>query len=335
MSVKRHLDAARRGTAALNALRQRYPAIKIDLSGANLSGFNLNRADLSDANLTNCTMSGGSMSRADLRNASLDNVTFVRVDFCGAKLEGATAFDARFDTCAFEECDAANIEVYGSFLENCSFDFSDLSGASIRKTNVKSVSFRLIATDSKTLLDELEHDKGTDFTGAQLDSCRIVPALRIQLEYYSRRAYWEDWYASKGILKANFAKAFWSVSDYGHSTRRLARSCILALAFYSTLNVIPNALGFQPAFDKLSSTKGAAPLWQCVETIGLSIYCTICTITTLGYGDMAPITEYGRLVAIATVLTGFFLLGATLSRVANLFQTHGKPVPRPKIVDTD
>ena len=47
-----------------------------------------------------------------------------------------------------------------------------------------------------------------------------------------------------------------------------------------------------------------------------SVYFSVTTITTLGYGDIAPITEMARVVTATEALLGIFLIGLFLSSVA-------------------
>ena len=56
----------------------------LNLEGADLSGFNLNRANLSGANLEGADLSGAFLRYADLSGANLE----------GANIEGADLFDA-------------------------------------------------------------------------------------------------------------------------------------------------------------------------------------------------------------------------------------------------
>ncbi|PTN37590.1 pentapeptide repeat-containing protein [Desulfonatronum sp. SC1] len=112
--------------ADLDQLRDSNQCPKCDLSGANLSGVRLNRADLSGANLrnadlswanlngaglvgadlSNADLSNANLSWSDLRGANLTEATLTRANLTGSKLSGVTWIDGR-------ECAEGSIGVCG------------------------------------------------------------------------------------------------------------------------------------------------------------------------------------------------------------------------------
>jgi voltage-gated potassium channel Kch len=53
------------------------------------------------------------------------------------------------------------------------------------------------------------------------------------------------------------------------------------------------------------------------------IYFSVVTLTTLGYGDVTPASVGGQLVAMAAVVTGYFMLGGLLSILSNKMARRG------------
>jgi len=49
-----------------------------------------------------------------------------------------------------------------------------------------------------------------------------------------------------------------------------------------------------------------------------SIYFSVVTITTLGYGDILPVTQVGRLIVTAQVLIGFSVISLYIAAVISL-----------------
>ncbi|MFD6186575.1 potassium channel family protein [Streptomyces goshikiensis] len=47
-----------------------------------------------------------------------------------------------------------------------------------------------------------------------------------------------------------------------------------------------------------------------IQTFGDSLWCVVQTLTTVGYGDVAPVTVSGRLIATTLMMFGLGLLGA-------------------------
>lgn len=69
-----------------------------------------------------------------------------------------------------------------------------------------------------------------------------------------------------------------------------------------------------------------------ISTFGESLWWSLVTVTTVGYGDMVPVTTTGRIVAAALMLVGIALIGAVTATVAAWFidntQAAGKDAPR-------
>ncbi len=56
-----------------------------------------------------------------------------------------------------------------------------------------------------------------------------------------------------------------------------------------------------------------------IDDFGDALWWAITTVTTVGYGDITPITPEGRLVAVALMLTGIGVIGVFTATVASLF----------------
>ncbi len=68
---------------------------------------------------------------------------------------------------------------------------------------------------------------------------------------------------------------------------------------------------------------GSAVLMRWIEpeftTYGDAFWWAIVTMTTVGYGDLAPVTPFGRVVASLLMLTGIGLIGVITGAYASLF----------------
>nr|WTC12893.1 potassium channel family protein [Streptomyces anthocyanicus] len=56
-----------------------------------------------------------------------------------------------------------------------------------------------------------------------------------------------------------------------------------------------------------------------IQTLGDALWWAFTTMTTVGYGDMAPTTGLGRLLAIGLMLSGIALLGVVTANIAAWF----------------
>lgn len=95
-----------------------------------------------------------------------------------------------------------------------------------------------------------------------------------------------------------------------HKDRVLAR-CLLAIIGYMFVGVI----GFSCIFEK----------WRVVD----SLYFSVVTFTTVGYGDLVPTTEAGKLFAILFSFAGISIVGALLGYVGgNVIEAERKAIQK-------
>jgi voltage-gated potassium channel len=53
-----------------------------------------------------------------------------------------------------------------------------------------------------------------------------------------------------------------------------------------------------------------------IKTLGDALWWSSTTVTTVGYGDLYPVTTQGRLIAVALIVVGVALVGAITASVA-------------------
>ncbi len=60
------------------------------------------------------------------------------------------------------------------------------------------------------------------------------------------------------------------------------------------------------------------------DSLGFSnfIYFSYVTLTTLGYGDILPVTQKARSLAILEAITGVVFLGTLIARLVSLYTTR-------------
>ena len=60
-----------------------------------------------------------------------------------------------------------------------------------------------------------------------------------------------------------------------------------------------------------------------IHTLGESLWFSVVTVTTVGYGDYTPVTVYGRITAIFIMLIGLLTLAVVTAQVASNFVAQG------------
>jgi voltage-gated potassium channel len=97
-----------------------------------------------------------------------------------------------------------------------------------------------------------------------------------------------------------------------HGHRRL--SLHARVMAYTSLSA--GLLGFAGALSVYHQERGAPH--ATIRTFGDAVWWTCSTLTTVGYGDVAPVTFWGRLIAVGLMLCGVALLGAATRSFSSL-----------------
>jgi voltage-gated potassium channel len=61
---------------------------------------------------------------------------------------------------------------------------------------------------------------------------------------------------------------------------------------------------------------------RAITSYGDALWWAIVTATTVGYGDVSPVTAEGRLIAVMLMLTGIGVIGVFTATVASFFFEH-------------
>lgn len=236
----------------------------------------------------------GNLEGADLRWAHLGGANFLE-----AHIEGACLFGAH------------------------------LEGAHISLAYLEGTNFRFAQIDAETVIAECNFDKNTDFTGVGLDSARMGPNLKEALKNIIRRKQWMKWFNSgawwQRFFKHTTVRPFWWITDYGSSTPRIIYTFILlAIAF----GLVYYGFETHPQLDGIIANLRVEKMTD-VHVFARSMYFSIVTMTTLGFGDMHAIKTstlwalFGYFFLTLQVIIGYVLLGALITRLGVLFSGSG------------
>ena len=293
-----------------------------DLSGANLAGVNLAGADLQRANLSGARLFKANLTDANMAYANLEGTELTAADLSRANLEGAQMQNAGLGMAVMRET-----QLFRANLKFATLSKADLNGADLRCAYLESARIR-----EASLVQ-------TDFTGAELISadisrCDVHKAVFTDanlrdaniagLTEYEKA----NWVGAdmRGIdfsgayllrrfaMDQNYIKEFrersrmseyiyylwWISSDCGRSIGRwLALIGVVAILFAVLYSMVDIEIGSH------------SPSWF------LPMYFSIVTMTTLGYGDVLPISVPAQIIVVVQVMIGYIMLGGLLSIFSN------------------
>jgi voltage-gated potassium channel len=94
--------------------------------------------------------------------------------------------------------------------------------------------------------------------------------------------------------------------------RSAATSLVGRVSVYAVgVAVMSVGLGAVAALDAEQDATGAN-----ITTLGNALWWATCTVTTVGYGEVYPVTTAGRLVAVVLMVVGIAMAGAVTAAVA-------------------
>ena len=189
------------------------------------------------------------------------------------------------------DADLSDIDFYGSDLKNTKVINSNLSDSWLSESDIRGTRFEWCDMD-RALIDNAEFDNRTTFVGVNLNTINFTLSWLLQnLAIGQRRI--------QHLKKKNpnFALFLKYTCDYGRSIYRWLLCVLTVLLFF-----------------------GLA-YWLIPETINKkgfvnSMYFSFITFTTLGYGDIVPISILGKILVIIEVFLGYVMGGLLVAILA-------------------
>lgn len=215
-------------------------------------------------------------------------VSFVRCEFYRCLFASASFKDCQFIDCKFFETNTSKLRVSQCFFDPKDFDQNfDLVG----DTNI---AISLYHALYKNASEEHQPEHAIE------SLYRMKRAESAHLASRRRRGKITQWqYLIRGL--GHWTYDF--VSGYGFRPSRVVRLLCLVIGVFSALN-----------FFLDTCIVGSSNSLNVID----SIYFTVVTITTLGFGDITPLTLIGRLFVTFQALLGFVVMSLFLAAVANV-----------------
>jgi uncharacterized protein YjbI with pentapeptide repeats len=317
---------AGKGDAGATALAGTGGLRSAQLHGADLSGMDLSGQDLSGADLSGADLSRTRFAGACLRGAILQGAHLEKSEFLGADLTDADLSDARGESVGFGRADLSGALLFSARLPGATLTQARLCRADLRAANLRGA--RILEADlseadlSRAVLRDADLEKSrvdrAVFLDADLREARLrgisghhsanwigtdIVGVDFCGAYLVRRTIEDQNYLhefrTQSRLNAGIYWVWWVTSDCGRSFLRWGLwTLMLMVLFAAVYETVKLDLGDHP-------------------TVLSSLYYSVVTLTTLGYGDVVPASPAAQIVAMSEVVVGYVMLGGLLSIFAN------------------
>ena len=258
-----------------------------DLSNANLANAELTGADLTDANLEGANLTNAGLGMAVLENARLFSATLVNATLSGANLEGADLRRVVLEDARVCETNLTSTDFTGATLVKSDFTGSCVEKASFIDADMRGANLHGVTGYEKALWGGVDL-RDVNFSGAYMLH-RFARDQNYIKEFRERSRYTKFLYY-----------LWWITSDCGRSISRwVVLICIVALLYAGLYTLVEIDYGAQ------------------AETWFTPLYYSIVTMTSLGYGDVLPLSLGAQALAVSQVLLGYIMLGGLLSIFSN------------------
>lgn len=306
----------------------------VSLRGVDLSGLPLSGADFSEADLSGANLSKSNLFKANFNNACLVGAVLDDAEMTGANLEGSNLEGAQAQRAGLGMAILKGARMFNANLSDASLTKADLTGADVRHATLDRVRLReaiLCGADCTVASFRAADLSRSDVTDAVLNNADLRDSNLCDIAGY-RKAQW----FGVDIRDINFSGAYllrrYVVDEnYLKEFRDASRLNLVVYRIWSTTSNCGRSLArwfvWIMAIVVLFSIFYAS-LWEGMAdhpefTIVAPFYYSVVTITTLGYGDLVPLSSAIRIVAMCEVFVGYVMLGGLLSIFNNKMARRG------------
>jgi len=199
--------------------------------------------------------------------------------------------DGRGAPLSDEDASGANLSAIDMFAADCQrakFVGTNLTGSFLSEADIRGADFSWARMNS-ALLDNANYDGTTKFLGVNLNAVNfnLAALLQEQALTQQRIAHLEQRYP----LLAFFLH--WTC-DYGRSLGLWSAWVVAVLLFFGIL------------FANVSGATNHTGLAD-------NMYFSVVTFTTLGYGDVLPVSVFGKVLAVIEVVIGYVMGGLLIA----------------------
>lgn len=293
--------------------------IGFELEGIDLSGVDLSGADLSGSNLSGARLMGAKLRATVLFEANLNGA-----EMAGADLHGANLADAQLESAGFGQANLQGADLTRANLHHACLVEANLSEASLAMADLHAARLNEACLRNADLRRaNLEHAEldGADVGNACFDDAKAREASLRLLHNYTSGSWINIDLRDVDFSGAYLLRRHILDENYLHEFRSSSRKHALIYKIWSwtcdcgrsglrwgLFNAALVAL-FAVAYTQVQVDYGDHETWLS------PVYFSVVTMTTLGYGDVLPMTPMAQFVTILQVISGYVMLGGLLGIV--------------------
>ena len=278
------------------------PANKFSIIGDEINSYEVFKASIRNDNISNALYMPDTFSLA-ARYDKFTKITFRAISFKNTKFERV-----KFVDCEFIDCLFLNSFFLQCDFSNCSFNDCNFLGSSWENTRI----------DPRTLKKNFDFKNDANIAAHLFHALyeqfknEHQPIYARQSKYFLMKARYglDFYYKKKGTLN-KYAFYFRRIqalfdmllSGYGVYKLRVLAAFFIFFLVASILNHFLQSYIFSNADPRIS------PGYSMIQ----SAYYTFISITTIGFGDMVPKSEVGRLLIMIEASVGIALIAYLLN----------------------
>tara|TARA_R110000823_G_scaffold198080_5_gene329189 strand:- start:4730 stop:5584 length:855 start_codon:yes stop_codon:yes gene_type:complete len=224
--------------------------------------------------------------QVSFKDTKIQNIRFISCTFCKCLFIGATFDKCEFIDCTFKSTNTSKLRIQQCLISPDNFsDNFDL----VADTNI---AIDLYHSLYKNAVEEHQPEHAVESLYQMMEAeFKHLDSQRKRKRITRTKYLWQK--TGKGIYRF--------ISGYGLRFRRVMRFALLILVGFTAVNYVFREHIFENG----------------IVTIVDALYFTSVTITTLGYGDITPTTQIGKLLVVAQAISGFAVVSIVLVGVAN------------------
>jgi hypothetical protein len=302
------------------------------MSNCDLSGTSCPSANFTGAILYQAKLDGAEFLGATFRDANLSECTAIKsgfgmtdltgANFFHATLEDSTFVDAQICRADFRAAKMARCRLLEADLSRTDFSQADLTDADLCETDIFGANFRQTTLRAGQLRDARNYTKA-DWIGADIRDMDFTGAYLLRRHIIDENYLYEFRHQSK-VTRVVYFVWKWT-SDCGRSMMRWGVFLALNAFFFGSIYWGMDAW-MPPGGEGSSHLMGIKPVEGDPGLPGgflPYLYYSVVTFTTLGFGDVSPVSVAGQVVLIIHIAIGYLGLGALLSILATKFASRG------------